>query len=243
MNGEQFHALIDSHCRASGNRILVIGGRSTYFSREVREDPKFIFWDSIDPDTYNKQRIPRHVTLILFSRFVKHKLDEQVRAMAPPGVRIVPPSAAGIAAFKRYLKRYRRKEVMAMANEPASGTGRSTPAPTPAQDAARDSPAATPASPGGAEPSPGTPSGKPAPAAPEPREVILGHIVDDPGLSELAMQKFLEDCREWKKWAESVPVLAAENERLRQEVEGLRKYRRFLAGLKDLLRETEENST
>lgn len=70
--------------------ILVVGGRNTNFARELREHPRFIFWDSTDPDTKRKTKIPVRVHLVILTRFIGHgSLYHRIVNMLPSEVRMV----------------------------------------------------------------------------------------------------------------------------------------------------------
>lgn len=71
------------------DKILIVGGRVSNFPQEIRFHPQLIFWHSTDPDILRKEKIPEAVRLILFTRFVAHKLSNRIRSITPEGVKIV----------------------------------------------------------------------------------------------------------------------------------------------------------
>lgn len=62
-----------------GLKILVLGGVDTNFSNELREDERFVFWHSTDPDTRRPRPVPRSVGLALLTRFIDHKVTDRIK--------------------------------------------------------------------------------------------------------------------------------------------------------------------
>ncbi len=75
--------------RNDGGKLLIIGGRATNFTENLREHPRFIFWDSVDPDTRHKTKIPSDVVVIIFARFIKHKIYRRIKKIVPSDVLVL----------------------------------------------------------------------------------------------------------------------------------------------------------
>jgi len=74
---------------SSNSKILIIGARSTNFPGEFRDDHRIIFWDSTDPSTRNKTKIPEDVRVIIFTRFVSHSSIQKIKKITPSNVRLM----------------------------------------------------------------------------------------------------------------------------------------------------------
>ncbi len=83
-------------------KVLVVGGRSTNFPSRFRENPRFIFWDSTQPNTLRRAKIPAHVTHVITARFIPHKLTFHLRKIMPLGVRLVN-SIEGTGRINEFL--------------------------------------------------------------------------------------------------------------------------------------------
>lgn len=79
----------------STDRILIVGGRTTNFPESLRRLDQLIFWNSTDPETERKSKIPEGVKLIIITRFVSHTLLTRIRGLASEGVRILHHQSTG----------------------------------------------------------------------------------------------------------------------------------------------------
>ncbi|MBI4138727.1 hypothetical protein HY479_01080 [Candidatus Uhrbacteria bacterium] len=52
--------------------------------------PRIVIWYNTDPATWNKDKIPEGVDVIVHTRFVDHRLTERVNKIKPDGVRLLP---------------------------------------------------------------------------------------------------------------------------------------------------------
>jgi hypothetical protein len=71
------------------SKLLIVGGKPSNFPDEIRRNPRLIFWDSIDPETVRRQKIPAGVTAIVCTRFVDHAIVERINAIVPKGVKVI----------------------------------------------------------------------------------------------------------------------------------------------------------
>ncbi len=74
---------------ATVGKVLVVGGRSTNFPRQFYQNSRFIFWESTQPSTLRRKRIPMGVTHVVISRFISHKVILHLKKIMPTGVRFV----------------------------------------------------------------------------------------------------------------------------------------------------------
>lgn len=236
MDAEAFFDLVQSHLRKNGNTILIVGSRTTNFSRKLRENSKLIFWDSTDPDTFNKRSLPESVSLIIFLRWIPHALQDKICDWA---------KAAGVALDKKVRSTGEVKRaltiteesvaIVTLAKEKASETitrvmGREA---TPALKSSGEDQSVPVASAMDVSP------------APTDADEILGRLMSDEDLPQLAMERFLEDFRKAKEDLRKAEEekskllgLRAENERLQREIEELREYREAIARLARLVERT-----
>lgn len=90
--------LVSEYLRTNPNsKVLIIGGKTTNFPESLRDNPRLVFWDSIDPHTRVHKKIPEGVRIILTTRFISHKLVWRVRKLLPEGVIFVTkPQGTGM---------------------------------------------------------------------------------------------------------------------------------------------------
>lgn len=62
-----------------GLRILIVGGRTTNFPDELRQDGRLVFWDSTDPDSGRPKPVPGDVGVALLTRFTGHSNSTRIR--------------------------------------------------------------------------------------------------------------------------------------------------------------------
>lgn len=73
-----------------GGVALIVGGRTTNWTEEMRRHPQLLFWDSTDPKTYKKD-IPSNTRAILITRFTSHGMEKKLRDEAKRrGIAIIP---------------------------------------------------------------------------------------------------------------------------------------------------------
>ncbi|MEZ4156477.1 MAG: hypothetical protein R3B52_00665 [Candidatus Paceibacterota bacterium] len=65
-----------------GLMLLVVGGRSTNLSAEMRDGQNIVWLGSTDAASMGANSIPERVGVVLFLRFIDHKLFERLRADA-----------------------------------------------------------------------------------------------------------------------------------------------------------------
>jgi hypothetical protein len=63
-------------------QILVVGGKPGNFKPEFRNSPRLIFWHFLDHRHLGKCEIPCRVEIVVFSRFLSHRLKEKIQEMA-----------------------------------------------------------------------------------------------------------------------------------------------------------------
>lgn len=65
----------------SGGRVIIVGGRTTNFSDEMRRDPRIEFWDSTDPKAHARD-LPSNARALFFTRFINHEWAGRLRKQA-----------------------------------------------------------------------------------------------------------------------------------------------------------------
>lgn len=70
-------------------RTLIIGCRAGNFPEKLTGNPRFLFWDKDQTDRA-KITVPSDALLILLTRFVDHKVTDQIRSGLPPGAYMHP---------------------------------------------------------------------------------------------------------------------------------------------------------
>lgn len=75
--------------RDSSAKVLIVGGRGANFSKYFREHPRLMFWDSTDPQTSRRTRIPAGVRIVIFTRFIGHKISNRIKSLMPEDIILV----------------------------------------------------------------------------------------------------------------------------------------------------------
>ncbi|MST04082.1 MAG: hypothetical protein EXS49_00740 [Candidatus Pacebacteria bacterium] len=75
--------------RSRQHRILILGGKGSNFPDDIRGNSQFLFWDSTDPRTKTKDKVPAGVKVVISTKFVGHALLARVRSVLPNGVRFL----------------------------------------------------------------------------------------------------------------------------------------------------------
>jgi hypothetical protein len=63
--------------------VLILGARTLNVPQRMRDDPRFVFWDSSDPATDRKTVVPENTHVVLMTRFVTHELTERISRALP----------------------------------------------------------------------------------------------------------------------------------------------------------------
>ena len=89
--------------RESSAKILIVGGRSTNFDKEFRDQDRLIFWDGADRLTPSRIiKIPEGVGFILITRFISHSLLARIKKIKPDDV-VLLDCAAGTGVIKEIV--------------------------------------------------------------------------------------------------------------------------------------------
>ncbi|RMD58191.1 hypothetical protein D6833_13140 [Candidatus Parcubacteria bacterium] len=70
-----------SELTGADSLVVIVGGKASNFRREVRNNPRFVFFDSTDPST-QRAEVPEGAGCVLVTRFVAHKLMARIREEA-----------------------------------------------------------------------------------------------------------------------------------------------------------------
>ncbi|MBN2093925.1 MAG: hypothetical protein JW740_00920 [Candidatus Zambryskibacteria bacterium] len=63
-------------------RILIVGGRIGNIEAQFKDNQRLIFWNCNDGHGISSKKFPAFVEVVIFTRFIKHKIKEQVQRMA-----------------------------------------------------------------------------------------------------------------------------------------------------------------
>lgn len=89
--------------RESTAKILIVGGRSTNFDKEFRDQDRLIFWDGADRLTPSRIiKIPEGVGFILITRFISHSLLARIKKIKPDDVALLD-CATGTGVIKEIV--------------------------------------------------------------------------------------------------------------------------------------------
>jgi hypothetical protein len=64
-----------------GGVAVIVGGRSSNFTQEMRDNPRLEFWDSTDPKTRTRD-LPSNTRAVLFTKWLSHETDGRLRKQA-----------------------------------------------------------------------------------------------------------------------------------------------------------------
>lgn len=84
-------------------KVLIVGGRGANFPERFRRDSRLVFWDSTDPATHKRDKIPADVKVVIVTRFISHSLFARLKSMIPPGVKLLK-YAQGTGRIKDLLE-------------------------------------------------------------------------------------------------------------------------------------------
>lgn len=61
----------------NGGVIVIVGGRSTNVTHDMRTDPRLVFWDSTDPKSARKD-LPSNTRAVLMTRYISHEMSHRI---------------------------------------------------------------------------------------------------------------------------------------------------------------------
>ncbi|RME59543.1 hypothetical protein D6779_03945 [Candidatus Parcubacteria bacterium] len=70
-----------SELTESDSLVVIVGGKASNFRKGVRDNPRFVFFDSTDPSA-QRAEVPDGAGCVLVTRFVAHKLMARIREEA-----------------------------------------------------------------------------------------------------------------------------------------------------------------
>jgi len=105
---ERVESIGDELKRAADWKVLIVGGRDSNFSPEIRNDKRLVFWDSTDPETFRRNQIPVRVKVVILTRFITHRIYTNLKENIPLGVHFLDCSKFGTGLIRKAIQSLQR---------------------------------------------------------------------------------------------------------------------------------------